>query len=126
MKIRLDDRTEKRTETIIGSAFEVANELGHGFLEAVYRKALIHEMQRRGLRVSEEVPFRITYKDLEIGTYFADIVVEDSVVVELKTVENLAPAHVSQVVNYLRASQLDVGLLFDFGKPKLEFRRVLP
>ena len=125
MRVRLDERTEKLTEVIIGSAFEVSNVLGHGFLEVVYRKALIHEMRQRAFSVSEEVPFPITYKDLEVGTYFADVVVEELVVVELKAVEALASAHVSQVLNYLKASGLQVGLLFNFAKPKLEFRRVL-
>ncbi len=125
MRARLEGRSEKLTETVIGSAFEVSNALGHGFLEAVYRKALVHEMRQRGLAISEEVPFQITYKGQNVGRYIADIVVENTVVVELKTVEALQSTHFSQVVNYLRASSLPIGLLFNFAKPKLEFRRVL-
>lgn len=125
MRVRLDDRAEKVTESIIGSAFEVSNHLGHGFLEIVYRKALVHELRQRGLSTSEEVTFPVSYKDLEVGTYFADVVVEEMVIVELKAVESLAPAHVSQVLNYLKASGLQIGLLFNFAKPRLEYRRVL-
>ena len=125
MRVRLDDRAEGVTEAIIGSAFEVSNHLGHGFLEIVYRKALVHELRQRGVSTSEEVPFPVAYKDLEVGTYFADIVVEEMVIVELKAVENLSQAHVSQMLNYLKASGLQIGLLFNFAKPKLEFRRVL-
>lgn len=125
MRVRLDDRAEKVTESIIGSAFEVSSHLGHGFLEIVYRKALVHELRQRGLSTSEEVPFPVSYKDLEVGTYFADVVVEEMVIVEIKAVENLAPAHVSQVLNYLKASGLQIGLLFNFARPRLEYRRVL-
>ena len=82
MRVRLDDRAEKVTESIIGSAFEVSNHLGHGFLEIVYRKALVHELRQRGLSTSEEVPFPVSYKDLEVGTYFADVVVEEMVIVQ--------------------------------------------
>ncbi len=120
MKVTLEPHTEQLTEAIIASAFEVANVLGHGYLEAVYRKALTHEMKLRGLPVLEEVPFAITYKEHDVGTYFAEIVVDQTVIVELKTVEKLVPAHIGQVLNYLKASNLRVGLLFNYSKPKLE------
>lgn len=125
MKADIDKATEKITEQIIGSAFEVINELGHGFHEAVYQKALVHELRSRKLVVQEQVPFQILYKEMPVGKYVSDIIVGETVVVELKTVEKLAPVHIGQVLNYLRASHLSVGLLLNFGNPKLEYRRVL-
>ena len=108
MKIHLDERTEKLTERIIGSAFEVLNELGHGFPEAIYQKALAHELAQSGISVEQQVPFQVRYKGVLVGNYYADIVVDRRVIIELKTVEKLVPAHVGQVLNYLRASTLHV------------------
>ncbi len=125
MKIRLDERTEKLTERIIGSAFEVLNELGHGSPEAIYQKALAHELAQSGISVEQQVPFQVRYKGVMVGNYYADIVVDRHVIIELKTVDKLIPAHVGQVLNYLRAGTLHVGLLLNFSKPKLEYRRVL-
>ena len=125
MKIRLDESMEKLTERIIGSAFEVLNELGHGFPEAIYQKALSHELTQAGISVEQQVPFKVRYKGVLVGNYYADIVVDKRVIIELKTVEKLVPAHVGQVLNYLRAGNLHVGLLLNFAKPKLEYRRVL-
>ena len=125
MKIRLDEHTEKLTGRIVGSGFEVLNELGHGFPEAIYQKALAHELGQSGISVEQQVPFKVRYKGVSVGNYYADIVVDKRVIIELKTVEKLVPAHVGQVLNYLRASNLHVGLLLNFAKPKLEYRRVL-
>ncbi len=125
MKIHLDERMEKLTERIIGSAFEVLNELGHGFPEALYQKAPAHELAQSGISVEQQVPFEVRYKGVLVGNYYADIVVDKRVIIELKTVEKLVPAHVGQVLNYLRAGNLHVGLLLNFAKPKLEYRRVL-
>ncbi|MCH8835587.1 MAG: GxxExxY protein [Proteobacteria bacterium] len=125
MKIRLDEHMEKLTERIIGSGFEVLNELGHGFPEAIYQKALAHELGQSGISVEQQVPFKVRYKGVLVGNYYADIVVDKRVIIELKTVEKLVPAHVGQVLNYLRAGNLHVGLLLNFAKPKLEYRRVL-
>ena len=121
----LHAQTETLTESIIGAALEVSNALGHGFLEAVYQKALMHELRQRGLSVHERASFRVHYKDQDVGCYYADLVVERSVIVELKTVQKLAPPHVGQVINYLKASGLTIGLLFNFGSPRLEWRRVV-
>ena len=121
----IDPDADDVTNRIIGAAFEVSNILGAGFLEVVYRKALAKELKLRGLDARQEVPFRVVYKGDEVGTYFADLIVENQVVVELKALEVLSPSHVGQVLNYLRASGLKVGLLFNFGRPKVEFRRVL-
>jgi len=125
MRVALDGEVEALTESIIGAGYEVYNGLGHGFVEAVYKKALVCELQRRRLEVGHEVPFQIDYKGNNVGTYYADLVVERHVIVELKAVESLLPIHARQVLNYLRPSGLGVGLLFNFGGSSLTFRRVL-
>lgn len=122
---RLGTEMEALTEKIIGAALAVSSTLGHGFLEAVYQKALLHELRQRSLAAQSHASFRVHYKGLDVGCYYADLIVERSVIVELKTVRSLMPIHVGQVVNYLKASGLPVGLLFNFAKPKLEWRRVL-
>ncbi len=126
MRVRLDQQTEALTECIIGAAFEVFNALGQGFVELVYQNALVHELRSRNLDVGMEVPFGVSYKGMSVGTYFADIVVEHQVIVELKVAEAIAQPHIKQVVNYLRASKMPVGLLLNFGTPSLTVRRVLP
>lgn len=126
MRVSLDSETDALTERIIGAGFEVFNALGHGFVEAVYKKALFCELRERGLDAEQEVPFQIGYKGNNVGTYFADIVVGRRVIVELKVAETLGQPHTRQVINYLRASGMPVGLLFNFGGPSLTFRRVLP
>jgi len=125
MRVTLDGEVEALTECIIGAGYEVYNGLGHGFVEAVYKKAFVCELRRRGLEVGHEVPFRIDYKGDSVGTYYADLVVAKRVIVELKAVESLLPVHARQVLNYLRASGLGLGLVFNFGGPSLTFRRVL-
>ncbi|MBC7951999.1 MAG: GxxExxY protein [Rhodospirillaceae bacterium] len=121
----IDPVEDEISNRIIGCAFEVSNVLGHGFLEAVYRKALLQEFRIQGLEAAEEVRLPISYKGDEIGVYVADIIVGGRVIVELKTVEALIPAHTGQVLNYLRASNSRLGMLLNFGKPRLEFKRVL-
>ncbi|MCB2100588.1 MAG: GxxExxY protein [Rhodobacterales bacterium] len=121
----LDPRARDVTNRVVGAAFDVSNGLGHGFLENVYQKALGIEIELRGLRVEEQVAFPVSYKGRHVGTYVADLVVERSVIVELKAAKALTQAHVGQTLNYLKASGIRVGLLFNFGRPKLEFRRLL-
>lgn len=113
------------TERIIGAAFSVANALGHGFLEVVYRNALFEELSLTGIAVRKEQAFPVQYRERQVGLYVADLVVEDRVIVELKAIDGLAQAHAAQVLNYLKASNLPVGLLLNFGRPKLEIRRVM-
>ncbi|MBI3567707.1 MAG: GxxExxY protein [Gemmatimonadetes bacterium] len=110
------------TRTIIGAFYDVYNELGYGFLEAVYRRALAVRLQELRLRVSQEVPFEFSYHGVDIGQYRADLLVDGAVIVEVKSVERLAPVHHAQLVNYLRASGRPVGLLLNFG-PRAEVRR---
>jgi GxxExxY protein len=114
------------TDAILGAAFEVANALGHGFLEIVYQRALACELDIRGIPVEREVPYRVLYKGKEMGTYLADLVIGQKVIVELKSIPGeLGAPHVSQCLNYLRASGLRTGLIINFGRPKLEYRRVV-
>jgi len=111
------------TETILGCCFEVMNELGVGFLEAVYKNALIVALQQKGISVRYEVPFEIVFRGKKIGHYIADMIVE-GVIIELKCCKCLLPEHNAQVINYLKAAQLTVGLLVNFGQHRLEFRRL--
>jgi GxxExxY protein len=111
------------TEKIIGCAMKVHRILGCGFLESVYQKALLHELKKAGLNALGEVPLKVTYDGVTVGDFFADIVVEGKIIVENKSVEALCEAHEVQVVNYLTATGLNVGLLFNFGSPKLAFKR---
>jgi GxxExxY protein len=106
----------------IGCFYEVYNQLGHGFLEKAYRKAMAIALTARGLEVRQEVPFELRFRHTPIGHYRADLVVADRLIVECKAVERLVPAHRSQLINYLRATELPLGLLFNFG-PHPEFER---
>lgn len=121
----MDPRLEAVTERVIGSAFVVSNTLGHGFLESVYRNALFEELLAAGMAVTKEHSFPVSYKGKRVGVYVADLVIEECVIVELKAVAALAPVHAAQVLNYLKASGLSVGLLLNFGTPRIELRRVL-
>ena len=121
----IDPKLEALTEKVLGAAFAVSNTLGHGFLEAVYQNALCEELAEQGVLVQKERTFPVHYKGKNVGVYIADIVVEDRIIVELKAVETLAPAHAAQVLNYLKASGLPVGLLLNFGKPRIQVKRLL-
>src|ERR1700683_286306 len=113
------------TERVLGAVFEVSNTLGAGFLEKVYERALLRELTLRGVRATGQVSFAVTYKGHSVGEYFADILVEDVLVVELKCVERLANEHTAQCLNYLRASGRTLCLLVNFQKPKVEWKRVV-
>ena len=113
------------TETVIGSAFEIANVLGAGFLEKVYERALIRELALRGVSAKAQVSFPVCYKGKYVGEYLADLVVEEKVIVELKCVDRFANEHLAQCINYLKASSLRVALLINFQRPKVEWKRVL-
>jgi GxxExxY protein len=117
-------KEEHLTRQIIGAFFRVYNRLGYGFLEKVYERALAIELRERGLRVACQKPVKVCYGVRMVGDYFADLVVEDSVIVELKAAEALHPAHEAQLVNYLRATEIEVGLLLNFGT-KPQFSRKL-
>lgn len=115
------------TEKIIGAAFEVHKFLGNGFQEVIYQRALAYEMTKAGLGFAREIEQEIFYKDLPepIGTRRADFVVENKVLVELKAVIQLEEIHWAQVLNYLKAYRLEVGLLINFGSKSLTFKRLV-
>lgn len=109
------------TDKIIRSYYTVYNALGHGFLESVYRNSMAVELARAGLQVQTETPIDVYYRDGIVGQFFADIIVEKCVIIELKAAKELAPEHHAQLFNYLKASRIEVGLLMNFGKePKYE------
>ena len=114
---------EKLTETIIGCAMKVHRTLGPGFLESVYQKALNHELRKAGLRVECEKTIQVRYDEAVVGDFSADMLVEDFVMIENKAAQTLAPAHEVQLVNYLTATNIEIGLLLNFGAEKLEFKR---
>jgi GxxExxY protein len=112
------------TERVLGAVFEVSNTLGAGFLEKVYQRALLTELRLRGIKAIPEFSFTVTYKGHVIGEYFADILVEDALVIELKCAERLSSEHTAQCLNYLRASGKTLALLVNFQKPKVEWKRI--
>lgn len=116
---------DERTGQILAAAFAVSNTLGCGFLEKVYENALVVELKRMGLHVSQQVPVRIVYHDETVGEYVADLVVENAVLVEVKATTEDHPVYVAQTLNYLRATKLPVGLLINFGQPTLRYRRLV-
>jgi len=111
------------TERIIGCAYTVANTLGAGFLEKVYENALT-ELRRAGLNVEQQHPIPVKYSGQLVGDFYADILVEDKVIVELKTVRSFEDIHLAQVLNYLKATGLRTGLLLNFAMSKIEVKRV--
>ena len=113
------------TYAINGAVFEVNRVLGPGFLEKVYENALLIELKKRGLRVQNQAPAKVFYKKEVVGEYIADILVEEKVIVELKTVERLDKVHEAQLLNYLKASRIHVGLLVNFRHPKAEIKRMV-
>ncbi len=110
------------TRQIIGAFFKVYNTLGYGFSEKVYQNALTLELQKLGLQVKPQQPLKVYYENIEVGEYFADIIVNDTVILELKAVQRLLPEHEAQLLNYLKATSIEVGLLLNFG-PKAETKR---
>jgi len=113
------------TEVVIGAIVEVSNVLGAGFLEKVYQRALLKELSLRGVRVTAEVPLTVYYKGDSVGEYYADIVAEDVLIIELKCAEHLADEHMAQCLNYLRGSGYSVCLLVNFQRRKAEWRRIV-
>ncbi len=107
------------TEQVLGAVFEVSNTLGAGFLEKVYERALLKELRLRGIKAVPQASFTVMYKGQVVGEYFADLLVEDALVVELKCVERLSAEHSAQCINYLRASDRRLCLLVSFERPKV-------
>ncbi|MBT3315947.1 MAG: GxxExxY protein [Anaerolineae bacterium] len=113
------------TSEIINAFYKVYNTLGYGFLEKVYENGLALELEKRGIKVEKQVPIQVYYENKIVGKYFADLLVTDAVVVELKAAEQLIAAHETQLINYLKATEIEVGLLLNFGKEAKYKRRVL-
>lgn len=113
------------TEQIIGAAFEVHRVLGYGFLEKVYQRAMQVELILRGLKADLESKIKVYYKDVIVGDYAADIVVNDLVIVELKVAAQYNAADEAQLINELKATRMRVGLLINFGREKVEFKRLV-
>lgn len=110
---------------IMAAVFEVHNTLGFGFLEKVYERALLKELRLRGIPVEAQKEIKVFYKEDEIGAYFADLVVNGEILLELKAVEGLSNIHKAQVLNYLKATGLKLGLLINFGKERVEYERLV-
>jgi len=108
-----------------GAVFEVNKVLGPGFLEKVYENALLIELKKRGLKVESQVPIKVFYKEKVAGEYIADILIEGKVIVELKTVETIDKIHEAQLLNYLKATGIRVGILVNFKRPKAEIKRMV-
>ena len=113
------------TYEINGAVFEINRVLGSGFLEKVYQNALMVELESRGLKAESQVPIKVLYKDNVVGEYIADILVEEQVIVELKTVESLEKIHEAQLLNYLKATGIHLGLLVNFRHQKAEIKRLV-
>lgn len=118
-------RLEALVEKVIGAAYEVSNVLGAGFLEKIYERALIEELTLRSVRARPQATFPVGYKGKHIGTYAADLVVDDCLVVEVQCVEQFSNEHLAQCINYLKASGFHLALLIHFRHPKVEWRRIV-
>src|SRR5258708_7394245 len=113
------------TERVLSAVFEVSNTLGAGFLEKVYERALLTELNLRGIQATSQPSFTVTYKGRSVGEYCADILIEDVLLLELKCIERLGNEHTAQCLNYLRASNRTCCLLVNFQKPKVEWKRIV-
>ena len=117
--------TNNVCEKIIGCAYNVANSLGSGFLEKVYENALCLELNQANLKIEQQKLIQVKYKNIIVGDYFADILVNNLVLIELKAQNNLDDTYQAQCINYLKASNLHVCLLINFGKPRIETKRIV-
>jgi GxxExxY protein len=113
------------TERVLGAIFEVSNTLGAGFLEKVYERALLRELALRGIRAAAQASIAVMYKGFCVGEYFPDLLVEESLIVELKCVDRVGNEHIAQCLNYLKATGRTVCLLVNFQKPKVEWKRIV-
>jgi GxxExxY protein len=119
------ERLNVITHRIIGCAFAVGNGLGPGFLEKVYENALAHDLTKAGLIVEQQRPINVIYDNVEVGHYVADLLVNDSVLVEIKAIRALDDVHFAQCLNYLTATRLKLCLLLNFGTPKIQIKRIV-
>lgn len=114
---------EEITHKIIGSSYNVYKQLGFGFLESVYRKSMVIELNKTNLEVEEEVPLKVYYDGKVVGEFYIDLLVEKEIVVELKSVQNIIKEHEVQLVNYLNGLRMELGLLINFGASGVEIKR---
>ena len=112
------------TGKILRAFYSVYNDLGYGFLEKVYENALVSELRKMGLNVVQQKPIKVYYDNVLVGEYFADIIVENAVSIELKAVEVLHESHSNQLINYLKATEIEVGLLLNFGEEPQFVRKI--
>ena len=119
------EELDSLTRKVIGAALRVSSTLGHGFLEKVYENSMVHELPKIGLRVEQQRPVQVRYDGQIVGDYITDILVERAIVLEIKACEGLDRSHYSQCANYLRATGLRACLLLNFGKPRLELKRIV-
>ena len=117
-------KNEQLTKTILAACFEVGNELGPGFLESVYEKALLIALKQKDIEATAQVPIKVFFRGQDIGLFYADILVENQVIVELKSCQKIAGEHIAQAINYLKATEKEVALLVNFGQRKVEYRRL--
>ena len=110
---------------ITGAAIQVWKTLGYGFLEKVYENALAIELRRRGFQVLQQAPIKVQYEGEIVGDYYADVLVNESILLELKSAEAISTAHVAQTLNYLKATGLTLGIILNFGPNKMEARRLV-
>jgi GxxExxY protein len=113
----------KLTERIIGCAYRVYNRMGFGFLESVYEKCMLIELKKAGLNADSQKPIKVYYENEIVGDFVADIIVNDTIILELKSVRRIISAHEVQLVNYLVATRKSVGLLINFGESKVDVKR---
>ena len=115
---------QELSEKIIKAFYDVYNRLGYGFLEQVYENAMVIELRSMGLKVEQQMPIKVRYRGEVVGEYFADLVVEDKIIVELKAVSTFQSSHEAQLLNYLKATHYEVGLLLNFGPSPTKKRKV--
>ncbi len=114
---------EDLTGKILEACFEVSKELGSGFVESVYEKALLVALKQKGLNAVSQVPLKVIFRGAIVGEFYADVLVESKILIELKAVGGFANEHFAQIINYLKATEIEVGLIINFGNSKLEYRR---
>lgn len=110
---------------VVGCAMKVHRELGYGFLEKVYENALMYLLNKENIRARQQYPVSVLFEDKIVGEYIADILIEDKILIEIKTVEKTINVHCAQVLNYLKATGIRLGLLVNFGPQKLEYERII-
>jgi GxxExxY protein len=116
---------DELTEQIIAATFNVGNKLGCGFLEKVYENALVIELSKLNFKVSQQYPIAVIYDNVNVGDFYADIIVNELVILELKSIKQITDVHRAQCLNYLKATQFKICLLINFGNPKIEIKRIV-